>query len=81
WSKRYFSYLQEVGLFLFEGLPRFTPDPYLIVVFVERWRPETNTFHMYHGECTVTLQDVVNLTGLAVTSDVVYAEYDNKEME
>ncbi|CAN0858552.1 hypothetical protein LINGRAHAP2_LOCUS7315 [Linum grandiflorum] len=36
---------------------------------------------MYHGECTVTLQDVVNLTGLAVTSDVVYAEYDNKEME
>ncbi|CAN0924795.1 Protein MAIN-LIKE 2 [Linum grandiflorum] len=46
---------------------------------MERWRLKTNTFHMFHGECTVTLQDVANLTGLAVTGDAVYVEYE-KEM-
>ncbi|CAN0876451.1 hypothetical protein LINGRAHAP2_LOCUS11320 [Linum grandiflorum] len=25
---------------------------------MERWRPETSTFHMYHRECAVTIQDV-----------------------
>ncbi|CAN0912992.1 hypothetical protein LINGRAPRIM_LOCUS350 [Linum grandiflorum] len=34
---------------------------------------------MFHGECTVTPQDVANLTGLAVTGDALYVEYD-KEM-
>ncbi|CAN0843371.1 hypothetical protein LINGRAPRIM_LOCUS155 [Linum grandiflorum] len=27
---------------------------------------------MFHGECTVTLQDVVNLTGLPMTGDALY---------
>ncbi|CAL5356458.1 protein MAIN-LIKE 1-like [Camellia sinensis] len=29
-----------------------------ISTFVERWHPETNTFHMLDGEMTVTLDDV-----------------------
>ncbi|CAN0847841.1 hypothetical protein LINGRAHAP2_LOCUS5204 [Linum grandiflorum] len=29
---------------------------------MERWRPETNTFHMYHGEMTLTLVDVSFIT-------------------
>ncbi|CAN0861466.1 Serine/threonine-protein phosphatase 7 long form homolog [Linum grandiflorum] len=41
---------------------------------MERWRPETKTFHMYHRECTMTLQDVVNLTGLPVMGDALYVE-------
>ncbi|CAN0839639.1 Serine/threonine-protein phosphatase 7 long form homolog [Linum grandiflorum] len=43
---------------------------------MERWRPETNTFHMYHRECTLTLQDVAHLTGLPVTGDALYVEYE-----
>ncbi|CAN0866370.1 Serine/threonine-protein phosphatase 7 long form homolog [Linum grandiflorum] len=45
---------------------------------MERWRPETNTFHIYHGECTVTLQDVANLTGLPMTGGALYVEYERE---
>ncbi|CAN1130358.1 Protein MAIN-LIKE 2 [Linum perenne] len=30
------------------------------------WRPETNTFHLYGGEATITLEDVHFITGLSV---------------
>ena len=33
---------------------------------MERWHPETNTFHMPFGEMTVTLDDVFCLTGLPI---------------
>ncbi|CAN0907751.1 Protein MAIN-LIKE 2 [Linum grandiflorum] len=45
---------------------------------MERWRPETNTFHMYHEECSITLQDVAHLTSLSVTGGALYVEYEKE---
>ncbi|CAN0903494.1 hypothetical protein LINGRAHAP2_LOCUS22598 [Linum grandiflorum] len=27
----------------------------MIIVLMERSKPETNTFHMYHGGCSITI--------------------------
>ncbi|RYQ90160.1 hypothetical protein Ahy_B09g096409 isoform A [Arachis hypogaea] len=65
---RYVPYLQMAGLYHLARLNDrwFRLDEALVSAFVERWRPETHTFHMPFGECTVTLQDVAYHLGLPV---------------
>ncbi|KAH1131297.1 hypothetical protein J1N35_002675 [Gossypium stocksii] len=41
-------------------------DPKLISVLIERWRPETHTFHLLCGECIITLENVQLQLGLPV---------------
>ncbi|KAL8120185.1 hypothetical protein AgCh_017361 [Apium graveolens] len=63
--------LTDVG---FDGVARLTgiqTDWSLVTTLVERWRPETLTFHLPTGECTITLQDVSVILGLRVDGGVV----------
>ncbi|KAK5818322.1 hypothetical protein PVK06_023257 [Gossypium arboreum] len=43
----------------------------LISALVERWHPETHTFHLPCGECTATLEDVALQLGLLIDESAV----------
>ncbi|KAK5811515.1 hypothetical protein PVK06_026853 [Gossypium arboreum] len=43
----------------------------LISALVERWHPETHTFHLLCGECAVTLEDVALQLGLPIAGSAV----------
>ncbi|XP_026421516.1 protein MAIN-LIKE 1-like [Papaver somniferum] len=69
------------------GLSSLAKFPYkhvsrpLISAFVERWYPETNTFHLPFGEMTITLDDVkqilnISVKGKAVNEDMVSINED-----
>ena len=74
WDERYAPYLRRAGLLplarvVNEGLPAM--DGPLLTAFVDRWHPETHTFHLPCGEMTVTLQDVAMIPGLPLEGVVV----------
>jgi hypothetical protein len=43
-------------------------DSAVLTALVDRWRPETHTFHLPCGEITVTLQDITMILGLSIDS-------------
>ena len=66
--------LSEAGLFTIgrlaeSGLAKL--DRSLLTALVDRWRPETHTFHLPCGEMSPTLQDVAMLLGLPISGDAV----------
>ncbi|QHO18961.1 uncharacterized protein DS421_11g324930 [Arachis hypogaea] len=67
-DEKYVPYLQMSRLYHLARLNDrwFRLDEPLVSAFVERWHPETHTFYMPFGECTITLQDVTYQLGLPV---------------
>ncbi|CAN0861498.1 Serine/threonine-protein phosphatase 7 long form homolog, partial [Linum grandiflorum] len=68
----YERFLLDVGLFPIVEVSHLVPDMELCTTLIDRWRSETNTFHMYHGEMTITLEDVSFITGLPVNGGAVF---------
>ena len=70
-DNRVIDIIKLVGL---EGLFR-TPSREIdhgpILALVDRWRPKTHTFHLPHGEMSITLQDVEVILGLPIDSEVL----------
>ncbi|XP_057732866.1 protein MAIN-LIKE 2-like isoform X2 [Arachis stenosperma] len=65
------SYLRRAGFYYASLIKRFEYDNPMISTLVERWRPETHTFHLPWGECTITLEDVAMQVGLPIDSEPV----------
>ncbi|XP_070026167.1 serine/threonine-protein phosphatase 7 long form homolog [Nicotiana sylvestris] len=63
--------LQATGFYTIFELGRMQLDWSLITALVERWQPETHTFHLPTGEATITLEDVQVLYGLRVDGRAV----------
>eukprot|EP00261_Vitis_vinifera_P039130 XP_019080373.1 PREDICTED: serine/threonine-protein phosphatase 7 long form homolog [Vitis vinifera] len=59
-------YIIQSGFYGVYRIGHITLDWGLITSLVERWRPETHTFHLPVGEMTITLQDVAVILGLRI---------------
>nr|XP_016475724.1 PREDICTED: serine/threonine-protein phosphatase 7 long form homolog [Nicotiana tabacum] len=58
--------LQDTGFYRIIEIGRSQFHWALITAMIERWRPETHTFHLPIGEATITLEDVEVLFRLLV---------------
>lgn len=55
-------------------------DSPLISAFIERWHPETSSFHLPFGEMTITLHDVYYLLRIPAYGTMVYHSVSRDDM-
>ncbi|XP_052487597.1 protein MAINTENANCE OF MERISTEMS-like [Gossypium raimondii] len=76
------NYLREAGFWHVATVGRGCKlEPKLISALIERWRPETHTFHLPCGECTITLEDVHLHLGLSVDGHPVTGSAQSSNWE
>lgn len=74
--------VEEAGFGALSLIDKFQCDKPLVTAFLDRWRPETNTFFFRSFEATITLEDVVYILGLNAFGYPLYGEFggDVKEV-
>ena len=70
-DERVLAIVRLLGLEGLHLVPSIQLDHALITAFVKQWCPETHTFHLPHGEMTITLQDVEVIMGLPVEGEAM----------
>ncbi|CAN1172296.1 Protein MAIN-LIKE 2 [Linum perenne] len=80
WSPQYQPFLEGCRLLGVRAVLGHTPCKELVMALIERWRPETNTFHLVAGEATITLEDVEVLTGLPTTGSPLIVSLDERSV-
>ena len=65
------EYIRQTDLHHLADIDHMVIDHALITALIERWRPETNTFHLPSGEATITLEDVAYIYGLPVDGPLI----------
>ncbi|KAK5770497.1 hypothetical protein PVK06_046647 [Gossypium arboreum] len=65
------SYLELAGFRSVALIRMFDLQYDLISALVEHWLPDTHTFHLLYGECTVPLEDVALQLGLPIDGSAV----------
>ncbi|KAL0928805.1 hypothetical protein M5K25_000728 [Dendrobium thyrsiflorum] len=63
---RFMEGLRMLGLDCVSQLQYIRMDHNLLTALVERWSPQTNSFHLPVGEMSITLQDVALILGLHI---------------
>ncbi|CAN1337415.1 Protein MAIN-LIKE 2 [Linum perenne] len=80
WSPQYQPFLEGCRLLGVRAVLGHTLCKELVTTSIERWRPETNTFHLVAGEATITLEDVEVLTGLPTTGSPLIVSPDERSV-
>ncbi len=71
---RYIPYLRRAKLLAFITMAQWPMPLYnaaALTALVDRWRPETHTFHLPSGELTVTLEDVAMILALPMRGQAI----------
>ena len=70
-DERVIAKVRLLGLERLHMVPSIKLDHALITAFVERWRPKTHSFHLPHGEMTITLQDEEVIIGMPIEGEAM----------
>jgi hypothetical protein len=84
YDERYEPYFRRAGLLGFvtqfrRKMPAINNTA--LTSLVDRWRPETHSFHLPCGEMTVTLEDFAMITALPIDGEALTGRVDNENWQ
>ncbi|QHN99081.1 uncharacterized protein DS421_13g394800 [Arachis hypogaea] len=74
-------YMRRAGFEYVAYMVEFEHDWSLTSALIERWRPESHTFHLPCGEMTITLQDVAYQLGFRIDGDPVSGCIEDRQSQ